>query len=57
MDLSKTFDCILHDLLAAKPHAHGLLEDAVTFVHSYIKRRKLGVEIIDTECFSSTFIR
>ena len=49
MNVSKTFDCILHDLLAAKPHAHGLLEDAVTFVHSYLKRRKLGVKIIDTE--------
>ena len=28
---------------------HDLLEDAVTFVHSYLKRRKLGVKINDTE--------
>ena len=49
MDLSKAFDCIPHDLLAAKLHAYGLSEDAVTFVHSYLKRRKLGVKINDTE--------
>ena len=37
MDLSKAFDCIPHDLFAAKLHAYGLSEDAVTFVHSYLK--------------------
>ena len=46
MDLSKAFDCILYDLLAATLHAHGLSEDAVTFVHSYLKQ---GVKINDTE--------
>ena len=49
MDLSKAFDCILHDLFAAKLYAYGLSEDAVTFVHSYLKRRKLGVKINYTE--------
>ena len=28
---------------------HGLSEDAVTFVNSYLKRRKQGVKINDTE--------
>ena len=33
----------------AKLHAYGFSEDAVTFVYSYLKRRKQGVKIIDTE--------
>ena len=49
MDLSKAFDCIPHDFLAAKHHVYGFSEDAVTFVHSYLKRRKQGVKINDTE--------
>ena len=51
MDLSKAFDCIPHDLLVAKLHAYGLSEDAITFVYSYLKRRKQGVKINDTESF------
>ena len=42
MDLFEAFYCIHHDLLAAKLHAFGLSEDAVFFVHSYLKRRKTG---------------
>ena len=49
MDLSKALDCIPHDLLATKCHAYGLSKDAVTFVHSYLNRRKQGVKINDTE--------
>ena len=49
MDLPKAFDCIPHDLLAAKLHAYGLSEDAVTFVHSYLKRSKQSVKINGTE--------
>ena len=49
MDLSKAFDCISHDLLVAKLHAYGLSNDAVTFIYSYLKRRKQGVKINDTE--------
>ena len=49
MDLSKVFDCIPHKLLVAKFHAYGLSEDAVTFVHSYLKCRKQGVKINDIE--------
>ena len=56
-DLSIAFDCIHHDLLAAKLHAYDLSEDAVIFVHSYLKFRKQDVKINDTECFSNTFIR
>ena len=49
MDLSKAFDCIPHDLLAAKRHVYGLSMDATTSNYSYLKRRKLGVKINDTE--------
>ena len=49
MDLSKAIDCIPHDLLVAKLHAYGLSMDAVTFIYSYMKRRKQGVKTNDTE--------
>ena len=49
MDLSKAFDCVPHDLLVAKLHAYGLSKDGVTFIYSYLKRRKQGVKISDTE--------
>ena len=49
MDLSKSFDCIPRDLLVAKRHAYGLSIDGITFIYSYMKRRKKGVKIYDTE--------
>ena len=49
MDLSKAFDYIPHDLLAAKLHVGGLSKDAIIFVHLYLKRRKQGVKINDAE--------
>ena len=53
MDLSKTFDCIPHDLLIAKLHAYGFSEKTVTFIYSYLKRRKQNVKI---ENFYSDFL-
>ena len=49
MALSKPFNCIPHNLLIAKLHAYGLSMDAVTFIYSYMKRRKQGVKVNDTE--------
>ena len=49
MDLSKTFDCILHDLRIAKLHAYGLSMDTITFIYSSMKRRKQGVKINETK--------
>ena len=45
MDLSKLFDCIPHDLLIAKLYAYGFGEKTVTFICSYLKRRKQNVKI------------
>ena len=33
-DLTKTFDCIPHDLLIAKMEAYGFNEDSLTFLYS-----------------------
>ena len=49
MDHSKAFNCIPHDILVAKRHAYGLLEDAISFVYSYLRCRKQGVKTNDTE--------
>ena len=45
VDLSKAFDCITHDLLIAKLHAYGFSLKTVTFVYSYLKRRKQKVKV------------
>ena len=56
MDLSKAFNCVPHDLLVAKLHAYGLSKDGVTFIYLYLKRRKQGVKINDTESIFQIFL-
>ena len=44
-DLSKTFDCLSHELLLAKLHAHGFSIPALRFAYSYLKNRKQRTKI------------
>ena len=44
-DLSKAFDCLLHDLLIAKLHAYGLDMKSLKFIYSYLNNRKQRVKI------------
>ena len=44
MDLSKTFDCLPHDLLIAKPEAYGVTNDALKLILSYLSQRKQCVK-------------
>ena len=50
MDLSKAFDCILHDLLIAKLSAYGLNDEALAYIFLYLSGRKQSVKI--SNCYS-----
>ena len=45
MDLSKAFDCVLHDLLIAKLDANGINENLLACLHSYLSSKKQCVGI------------
>ena len=45
MDLWKAFNCIPQDLPIAKMEEYGFSEDLLTFLYSYLKRRKQYVII------------
>ena len=44
-DLSKAFDCLQHDLVIAKLDAYGFSQDALKFICSYLKNRKLRTKV------------
>ena len=44
-DLSKAFDCILHDLIIAKLAAYGFDTNALRLIHNYLSNRKQRVKV------------
>ena len=47
-DLSKAFDCILHDLIIAKLETYGFHIGALKLIHDYLSNRKQRVKVNDT---------
>ena len=45
MDLSKSYDCIQHDLLIAKLEAYGFSLKSLHFVQSYLSRQRQRVKV------------
>ena len=52
-DLSKTFDCLNHELLIVKLKVHGFTLPALKLVHDYLSDRKQGTRV-NNSC--STFL-
>ena len=44
-DLSKAFDCLLHDLLIARLAAYGFDYDALVFIQSYLSERQQRTKV------------
>ena len=45
-DLSKAFDCILHDLIIAKLETYGFHIDALKLIQDYLSNRKQRVKVM-----------
>ena len=56
MDLSKTFDTMIHDLLLAKLRANGFSGSALNWLYNYLKNRKQKVVINDKISSSEVII-
>ena len=48
MDLSKAYDCILHDLLIAKLEAYGLDRNSLKLMYSYLTGRTQRVKVVSS---------
>ena len=55
MGLSKAFNWIPHDLPIAKMEPYGFKEDFLTFLYSYLKRRKQFVNINNSTACSKFY--
>ena len=47
-DLSKAFDCIVHDFLIAKLEAYGFSYEALKVKHNYLTDRKHRTKVNDS---------
>ena len=46
-DLTKAFDCFLHDLIIANLEAYGFLIGAIKLIHEYLPNRKQRFKVND----------
>ena len=46
-DLSQAFDCLPHDLIVPKHHAHGFLMESLKLINGYLTERKQRVNLND----------
>ena len=51
-DLSKAFDCIMHDLLITKPQAYGFDNDSLNFICNYVvgPEQRIKINSFFTTC-------
>ena len=55
-DLSKPFDCTLHDLIIAKLSAYNFSDEALSYIYSYLTNRRQCVHINNTHSQLETII-
>ena len=55
-DLSKAFDCIPHDLIIAKLSAYNFIDEALSYIYSYLTNRRQCVRINNTHSQLDTII-
>ena len=55
-DLSKAFDCLLHDLFIPKLAAYGFDFDSLVFIQSYLSERQQRIKVNNAYCTYSDIL-